>query len=64
MDNIIKKLGDLYIGLFQSRLAEIFEPSFMEGGREMKKALIKLFRIWEYYFPPRVLSPIALRLNL
>ena len=65
MDSIIKSLiGKTYVDLFGQRLQEIFVPTFTEAERVVKKALIKLFRIWEHFFNTRILSPIAQAIDL
>lgn len=50
LDSILKNVQGNYVSIFESRIAEVFQSSFLNArGDDERKSLMKLVRVWRIF---------------
>ena len=65
LDSILKNVQGNYIKQFEQQMPQVFEIAFQNSKDDgQRKALIKLFKVWEFFLNKKLLAQISLALNI
>lgn len=65
IDSILKNVQGSFVPLFEQSMPRVFSFAFTQAANDdEKRALIKLFKVWEIFLQPAVLEQISTALKL